>query len=142
MSDFTKNIIKNAEIAPSEAVVLTNDINEKIFLKIRKILIDTPRILPEKDIQTPEPTRDSILAEIENPTPSVHPITVADVPVSGPAMTREIVTETKETVAHDFIGSKLTETVALPSQKASVTLKAPEVKPKTYSADPYREAIN
>jgi len=131
-------------LSKDEAFKIGDEVNTSVFLKIRIISQQTkgPEANVEEAFSTPEPNRDSILAEIENPTPSVHPITVADAPVSGPAMTREIVTETKETVAHDFIGSKLTETVALPSQKASVTLKTPEVKPKTYSADPYREAIN
>ncbi len=156
---IVSELIERLSINTDEATKLTKTINDEIFLKIREILQteksnaseslsenEVPVVVSDMvSVTAPEPTRDSILAEIENPTPSIHPITVASAPVSGPAMTREIVTETKETVAHDFIGSKLTETVALPSQKAAVTLKtptAPESKPKSYSADPYREAIN
>ncbi|MEN9621609.1 MAG: hypothetical protein RLZZ67_43 [Candidatus Parcubacteria bacterium] len=126
---------------------LLNDINEKIFLPFRQVLVEgtTPTEEKIERVSTStEPNREDILAEIENPTPTVHPISIADHTIAGPAQPLEITppaTETKEAVAQAFIGSKLTETVNLPSQKAVVTLKAPEVKPKNYGPDPYRESI-
>lgn len=140
---FEKNIATNLSLSPSDARGVTLAINEKVFLPIRESLKAIQKVqIQAATAVTPEPaiTRDNILAEIENPTPSTHPITV-------PAQ------ETATTVAHDFIGSKLTQTVAIPSQKATVSLQSsatpatpatpkPTPKPAAYAADPYRESIN
>ena len=144
-NEFVGIIEAKLNLSEEDALRIGEEVNTLIFLKIRNILQDKPvESLKEiaKIISVSEPSRDSILAEIENPTPTIHPISAVDQTVAGPALAREVIPETASTVAHDFIGSKLTETVSLPSQKAAVTLKTPEVKPKSYAADPYREAIN
>ena len=143
--ELVDKIESRLSLDTERAITMTTDINIEIFAPLREAVLKLNSEQTEKPSTqsvSPEPTRDSILAEIENPTPSIHPISAVDQTVPGPARSLEIIPETANTVAHDFIGSKLTETVSLPSQKAAVTLKAPEVKPKSYAADPYREAIN
>lgn len=143
IDSFEKNVRENLGTSTLETSKIVSTLNTKVFLPVRESLkaiqaTHTEEIKKEVPIID---SREDILAEIENPTPSVQPISAADHFIAGPAKPLEITPETKETVAHDFIGSKLTETVSLPSQTASVTLKTPEVKPKSYGPDPYREPL-
>lgn len=147
-NNLVSELSERMNIDKDKASIIAEAVNSEIFLKIREILKTEQESetveheeVAEESVKNENVDRESILAEIENPTPSIHPISAADQTVAGPAVAREILPETKSTVARDFIGSKLTETVSLPAQKAAVTLKAPE-KPKSYAADPYREALN
>lgn len=133
--DFVENLGKHLGISNQQASEIARDVNDLVFIKIRHDLQTAQSATPDgAESARTDATREEILAEIENPTPSAHPITIPT-------------PETASTVAHDFIGSKLTQTVTIPSQKATVSLQSPvtpaaPVKPVTYAADPYRESIN
>lgn len=174
--DFEKNAQMDLGVDRDRAALVTESVNKNIFLKIRELLrqeeerevsemtedrVTQPeteitekknRIETSQESNYSDMGRDSILAEIENPTPTIHPISAADQTLPGPAKPREIMTvpektptkEAKEAVARDFVAGKLTETVNLPSQTVTVTPKevsTPPSKPK-YNADPYREPLS
>ncbi|MEK7607468.1 MAG: hypothetical protein AAB484_00885 [Patescibacteria group bacterium] len=159
IENFEKNIKNNLKIDAVVAHVVTQNINDKVSLAIRenlKEMAPTEKESFENSSMLNSDSRENILAEIENPTPAVHPISIADQTVPGPAKPREIINVpttkvsaetntlenvgTRDTVASEFIAGKLTETVSLPSQRINVT---PDSKdgPKNYTNDPYREPI-
>lgn len=154
-SEVKERLRRSLNLPDHQLDALINDLNEKIFVPYRKVVDgsaggDTPdesekgRLAETASaLSGIEPTKDDILAEIENPTPTAHPITVD---TGGPAAPREVLPEEKAEAARDFIAGKLTETISVPAQKANIpepTLKNPEPdKPKpTYSVDPYREPL-
>lgn len=139
--EYESNVIRSLNIERDEADKIIAELNDKVFLPIRHLM--------QKDVVAQKPAVDSsaimnksdILAEIENPTPVEHPISIAKEVPAFP-MAREITPEklpekSKEAVAHDFINEKLTGTVNLAPQNAPT---APE-KPKGYTSDPYREPL-
>lgn len=135
VGDFKKNIQSNLHVSSALAENILNDVNQKIFLSIRQFLQAIEEVHKNTGIEDNSEemvSRENILSEIENPPPTVHPISIADQTVAGAAKPREIVTETKvkpaDAVAKEFIEGKLTETVSLPSKK--------------YNVDPYRESVN
>ncbi|MEK9207180.1 MAG: hypothetical protein AAB922_01770 [Patescibacteria group bacterium] len=157
--ELQNNLQKELSLSTLQASTIAKSINENVFLKIREILQqeesgenteeENNLISTEQgSTQYPDLNKDSILAEIENPVPAVHPISIADQTIAGPVRPREIIslpTETKESVAKDFIAGKLTETVSLPSQRVNVTpqtVEKPRERPKNYNTDPYREPIS
>lgn len=110
---------------------LLEDINNKIFIPFRNSLQIEPDKTEKEVDETDGLNKESILTEIENPTPAVYPISIADQTIPGPAKSREIIDfsrKTEDSVAREFIEGKLTETVSLPSKK--------------YTVDPYRETVN
>ena len=133
--NFAGNVAKNVNVDNVTATAIAKEVAEQIFNTIRNIMVNSQENPPN---QNPEqnPNKEDILSEIENPTPVVHPISIADQTIAGPAMPREIITEAaKDQVSKDFIADKLSETINMPAQK-------PPEKPKSYEADPYREAVN
>jgi len=163
---FVKNIKDNLNVNQTTAFGITELANREIFVPIRKKILGIDVSNKKKENRQKEESsiseginKDQILADIENPTPAVHPISIADQTISGLARPREIIDitqgtkraegvetgkteagskETRDTVASEFIAGKLTETVSLPSQRIDVTSE----KPKKYSVDPYRESLN
>jgi hypothetical protein len=130
---FSESVLEIVADDSKKAESLTKDINEILFLPIRKTLIEEP----PKPLQTVLDNRDSLLSAIENPAPTEHPISIGQEkplektrPSSG------------DEVAHDFIGEKLTTPVSLPSQKTVVTPAPPSPVKQKPSVDPYRESIN
>jgi hypothetical protein len=146
MAEFVDRIEERLSISTEKAMDITTQVNLEIFLPIRESLMkisseeDSPQVI-ETSNNEQQVSRDTIMAEIENPTPMRAPITVE---TPGPARPREIITtpqERQQTVVDNFIASKLSETVSIPSENIkAVNTKIPE-KPKGYSADPYREPI-
>lgn len=148
-------------LSNAEAQNLMKQIDKDIFLNTKEIVrIESERLVedtskentrpPENTIPAPKTQeergeahtdRDQILAEIENPTPVIHPISVADQTLPGPATPREIVPETKTSVTNDFISGKLTETLKLPAQKVTINPEQGKTKTREYSNDPYREPL-
>lgn len=137
---FEKNLRDHLNIESSVSTRIAATINTRVFLTVRqslRLLQEAQEKLEAAQTEIPAPdSRESILAEIENPTLSRQSASVTG-------------SETANAVAHDFIASKLTQTVNLPAQQANIALKAPaaptpteQTKPQTYAADPYRESIN
>ena len=88
-ADFSNRIKQAGIVADSRVDSIVEEVNTKVFLPFRNLLVNknTENIsesMPKKD-SAPEPSRDSILAEIENPTPTIHPISAVDQTVAGPA---------------------------------------------------------
>ncbi len=160
-NSFVDKLRSRLGIDEGKAISIARDINEKIFLRIRRSLMDMHEI--EKASEVPEPpasqvpipapmprpepavteklsSREDILADIENPPPTIHPISSADQTIPGPAIKKEITLE-DEVAAKNFVSGKLSGTVYVRPQKAVFEDKKPEEKPKSYPADPYREPI-
>ncbi|MBI5134573.1 MAG: hypothetical protein HZA81_04315 [Candidatus Taylorbacteria bacterium] len=145
-SDFPRELGKALGGSVKDLNGVVNELNQSVFLPFRNIAAGTPveasATPQESKLENLE--RESLLAEIENPTPSTPPITVD---TGGPAVPKEVLEESKKTVANEFIAGKLTETVNLPAQRAQIkpepTLQHPVPEPPKpkYSADPYREPI-
>ncbi|HEU5114503.1 MAG TPA: hypothetical protein VFT82_01920 [Candidatus Paceibacterota bacterium] len=163
VANFIDNITKSLGIGSAAAQKIGDDVNRTIFLKIREkmgepgemktnnpapVAAPTPEVAPPTpaEVSMPEvPAKEDILAEIENPTPTVHPISAADQTLPGPAIPRQVFPEpAKDPVSKEFVAGKLTESVAMPTQKAVPTpnpAPAPAPAQKKYSVDPYREPI-
>jgi hypothetical protein len=140
---------KAVSVGDAQYESIIRDLNEQIFIPYRGEMLSSPT--ETKKEESSEPSRDAILSEIENPAPTVHPISAAD--------------QSDKMITRDFIASKLSETVSLPAQKtamalpgatpftapstggaqtgpaASIAQTAP-AKTKSYAADPYREPIS
>ncbi|HEU0080776.1 MAG TPA: hypothetical protein VFQ72_02000 [Candidatus Paceibacterota bacterium] len=129
--DFVSSIEDALNLEDDELTSLAADINLEVLMPIRESLIEDQASDTEEDLTEKETddTRESILAEIENPSPTVHPISAADQTVAGPAAAREVIAE------------RLSQPVSSPAQTIVVPPKAPE-KPRGYAVDPYREPIN
>jgi len=149
IEDFEKNIKDALKIDGSAAKAVLQSVNTRVFMVIRESLKNEKLTEENPNTNNPDLNRDSILSEIENPAPTVHPISIADQTVPGPAQSREIMEtptvaiaktsntptttkesdgkSTNESATNQFIAGKMTETVNLPSQK--------------YSVDPYREPM-
>ncbi len=146
--DLVDNLEQKLQLGTEEAIKLAVDINEEIFLPIREsIKIESQDV--SMAAEPVEPDKNAILSEIENPTPTIHPISAADQTVPGPAMQREVITEAprpaapaapapapaqpaqpKQASPQDFVANKLTQAQNSPAQKVK------------YSVDPYREPIS
>lgn len=151
---------------------IMKDVNERIFVTYRSLLIQDsaekesenimpPAETPQKPVEkplniiNPSPqtsnralimpgSQRKILAEIENPEP-VKPI----LPVPQPELDRikrgpqKPWETTKESIARDFIGNKLTQPVNNPVERSNLVEKKPiDDKASRYSGDPYREPAN
>lgn len=160
--NFVDKLQGRLGIDEGKAIAIARDINEKVFLRIRQSLMDmqeaekapetpapsaaqvpTPPPVPRQDQAAPAEkisSREDILADIENPPPTIHPISSADQTIPGPAPKKEITIE-DEVAAKNFVSGKLSGTVYVRPQKAVFEDKKPEEKPKSYPADPYREPI-
>lgn len=165
--NFIGTLQNRLGIDEGKAISIARDINEKVFLRIRQSLMamheeekeaeeapapaptsapaqaTAPSLAPQIPQPAPEDTsaREDILADIENPTRAVHPISAADQGIPRPAPKTEITPEDKATAAN-FIAGKLSQTVSVPPQKAVFEEKKASEKPKGYSTDPYREPLN
>ncbi|MDP1625377.1 MAG: hypothetical protein Q8L64_06495 [bacterium] len=104
--DFISIIEDHLNLSAEDAIDLTTDINVEIFIPARKSVVESSQRVNSM-------AKEDILAEIENPTPAVHPV------MTPPA--------DDHAIAHDFIEGKLTEPVNMPTKKTTV--------------DPYREPI-
>ena len=155
-SELPNRIKQSLKINQQQSDKIINQLNEKIFTQLRTLMqndSDAPHN-NTKNTQESLLNKESILDEIENPTPTVHPISIADQTISGPARPREIIgvpqetktvqatEKTENSIASEFITGKLTEIVSLPNQRIDVTSEKPKEQPKKYTADPYRESVN
>lgn len=137
-SDFEEEIRNSLHVSSSDAAAISKVANEKVFLKIREGMQQSAPVSEVNLVPSSvQPTREDILAGIEDPTPAVYPISAA-VPPTPPARPSDDHSQDQATaqtiqnaaaqeVAHDFIGGKLAEPVSLPTKKTTV--------------DPYREPI-
>jgi hypothetical protein len=127
--EFLGNLRARIGISQDAAMKLAQEINSKVSSAIRIGLQDAPTEKAPATAPTLNPSREDILAGIEDPTPAVHPISAA-VPPAPPARPSDDHSKsqpTAEAVAHDFIEGKLAEPVSLPTKKVTV--------------DPYREPL-
>ncbi len=134
--DFVEKIEEDLSLSTEQAIDIATDVNMEIFLPVRESLIQPQEIeTPSESIASDDSERAQILAEIEDPTPVQHPISIAQdaaLPAIPRAQEVSVATApvtTPQTAARDFIATKLTETAPSPVQK------------KPY-VDPYREAVN
>jgi len=127
-SDFVEKLRERLNLSEPAARSLAEDINKKIFLAIRNSLQAQPQE------ESASATKEDILAEIENPLPTIHPISAADQTIPGPAMQREVILEAPKPpqapASNDLLANKLTQPQNSPAQKVK------------YAVDPYREPIN
>ena len=139
---FAGNVSKNLGISLNLATAVAGDVNREIFLPIRQSLIDMSRAKDELEKnansieEVPNPERDQLLHDIENPQPTPER---GSVPITDPA--REIASRS---ATNDFIASKLAAPSVSTAEK--VTMKPPQSPEapsaqKKYSADPYREPL-
>lgn len=148
--EFVDQVEESLGVDTEKAISITADVNMDIFLPVREFLMnsESEKTTNSESVKDHEDvvTKESLLSEIENPAPTIHPISIADQTIPGPAIPKEIVT--------DLVGSKLSQTTVIPSQKTTTTpnpteTTSPETtsptqqpeKPKTYTADPYREPL-
>ncbi|HEY0907748.1 MAG TPA: hypothetical protein VGE35_00155 [Candidatus Paceibacterota bacterium] len=128
-SAFVGNVQKAIGVSAEVARAVAQDVNDQVFVSVRASLQkmaeegEFAETLETADVPS---DREQLLAEIEDPAETNHPAFAAQTE------------STKQGVANEFIGSKLTQTVTIPSQKTAVN---PEAKPKGYAVDPYRESI-
>lgn len=133
--EFIKRISREFNLSRIVAQDIASEVNEKVSGFIRNEIQNktNPTQTPQPD---QNPSRETILSEIENPTPSIHPISSSDQTIPGPRIPTEIIETNKnriatqhtaDNIAHDFIGGKLTEPVNLPTKRTTI--------------DPYREPL-
>jgi hypothetical protein len=153
---FTSEIQEHLGVTSDKAGAIAEASEKHVFLRVRELLKNPAPTDTKRTEEVANPTREDMLAEIENPTPFQHPIsadhpngptpsslpviTNAPIPTPAPSMPTPTSTPafiqqapipqapaTSATVAHDFIAGKMNEPVSMPPQK--------------YSADPYREPL-
>lgn len=133
-NEFNSSVLEIASGDSRKAKLILEDINNTLFIPIRKSLIEESVKISTSSTSV---NRDDILSAIENPAPSEHPISIAQPkPVEKTRPSSEATN-----VAHAFIGEKLSAPVSLPSQKTVIPPTNIVSKPKP-STDPYREPIN
>jgi len=140
--NFAKNVSKNLGITLDLAMAIEGDISREIFLPIRASLMKISQAQDEiektasTDETIPNPERDQILHDIENPTPTVvwkgNPITDPE---------REL----ENVATNSFVASKLSQPSVAAKETATITEPVIEKKPQvspSYTTDPYREPAN
>jgi hypothetical protein len=113
-AQFTSTIQEKLQIDNSKAVAISETAEKSVFLKVRALLQKEASSAQENSATAANPSREEMLAEIENPTPVQHPISSAP--------------QTPTATAHEFIAAKMAEPASMPAQK--------------YTADPYRESLS
>jgi hypothetical protein len=116
-SEFSKNLHEGLGLSGDEVVQIAGEINTSVIGVIREALQkspseDTPPVT--QGVRISNPTKEEMLAEIENPTPVEHPISSTQ--------------QTPTATAHEFIAAKMAEPASMPAQK--------------YTSDPYRESVS
>lgn len=154
--DFVENIQKNVGIKDVEkATDIAEDINTLIFDKIRQVMMEENEETPEKKEEVL--SKDSILAEIEDPTPTFQPktsstpVNVEKIPENFPAIKVSQALENyipPSLPVKSIVEQKLSEPTRIPPQQIEVSLKKlPEINsqtissPQKYTSDPYKEPI-
>lgn len=144
--DFINNIKSNLGVDDDRAISIATDINELIFEKIRKAMMSLDESEEKLD-------RESILNEIENPTPT-FPITKTEAPPQTPNSIPEIApTQVIQKYAQvepikSVVEKKLSEPTHTTPKETEVFLK--KIPPTTNTSisssqkrpfDPYKEPI-
>jgi hypothetical protein len=145
--DFVDNLQKNLKIDEEKAINIANNINESVFKRIRHAMMEQDAEQENKEILN----KDSILWEIENPTPTAQtitqtpkttsalvetPKTQSNIPEIAPTQTLQKYTAPAPT--KNIIEKKLTEPTHIAPREIEVSLT--KLPPKPY-IDPYKEAI-
>lgn len=132
---FIDAIEEHGNLPTEKAMLVATDINLQIFIPVKNLMTGSVSATPKTVADHTSIAREDLISAIENPSPSEHPISIAQPkPLEKTRPSSEATA-----VAHAFIGEKLSTPVSIPSQKTVVT---PEVKKNTPSVDPYREPIN
>ncbi|MEI7513459.1 MAG: hypothetical protein WCJ74_02455 [bacterium] len=145
--DFVDNLQANLKIDEEKAVNIANDINELIFKEIRHAMMEQDTGEEKKETLN----KDSILWEIENPTPTNQTIKPAvkieekpeeatkiqsNIPEIAP--TQVLQKYTAPIATKNIVEQKLTEPTHIAPKEIEVSLtKLPQKTP----IDPYKEAI-
>jgi len=148
---FVENLKSNLSIDDEHAVLIANDINESIFQKIRHAMME---IDEEKEGSDENLDRDSILHEIENPTPTFGPKNVEEIkeikdnlPEIAPVSA--IQKYTAPTPTKNTVEQKLSEPTHTPLVEKEIFLKKLPQTPTSQSSetkkpafDPYKEPLD
>jgi hypothetical protein len=138
--NFVENIKDNLKISEEKAILIANDINESIFNKIRQVMMSTGEEKMEDDNNL---DRESILKEIENPTPTFPTIKIEQVPKIQSNIPEIAPIQTIQKYARvepikSIIEKKLSEPTHTEPKQTEIFLKKI---PQKNSVDPYKEAI-
>lgn len=170
--DFVDVVESDVGVNTQEAIQIATEVNVEVFIPIRSSLmkmyaepenpvrneVSKPQfgnmINPSKPAPTPSFNttklseaikKTNILGEIENPSPSVPMIPVKKEPEieikRGPQKPWE---SAKNEIAQNFITSKLSSPMSMPTQRTELQEKkppAPMIQPKNSGSDPYRENL-
>ena len=137
-SDFPLRIKHELGIADDKENLLLQAVNAKVFSKIRGVMQNTV-IEQETSEEIPNPEREQIIQDIENPSPTPE---TKVAPITDPR--REI---ESRSATDNFIASKVGNTNVSSNETDAVkvqpqNLDLPAQTEKKYVADPYREPIN
>lgn len=144
--EYIEKLEENIDIDEEDAVDLATEVNVEVLIPLRESIMRVRGEETDQDIQGStasfpshdvNPAKEDILAEIENPSPTIHPISAADQTIAGPARASEIIepTPVPNTKPVNAIAAKLEGSVNTPTIKVAETSKS-------YAADPYREPIS
>jgi hypothetical protein len=137
--NFVENIKTNLGVEEERAVSIAVDINESIFEKIRRAMM----VSSEDGGGKENLDRDTILNEIENPTPTFKPSEVVQlkpeqskIPEIAPVQT--IQKYAKVEPIKSIVEKKMSEPTHIAPKETEIFLKKI---PQKSSIDPYKEAI-
>lgn len=150
--EFIDNIKKHANLSNEAALAVAEDIENSIFSKIRKAVMSETEEIDEAEEESLD--KDSILNEIENPTPTfptknldaVKQNTEIFPAIQTPRTLESYIVPNAQ--IKTIVEQKLSEPTRIPPKEIEVSLKKlPQtpaqttIAPKKYSADPYKESI-
>lgn len=138
---YVESLQKNLSLDQKTAESIAKDINDQVLLAIRESLQKiqpSQEESPEVAQDVPNSERDSILHDIENPTPTLERggMSIVGLPQDHPM----------RSATDNFVANKLS-TPNVSSTETAI-IKMPPQNPeapsgqKKYSTDPYREPIN
>jgi hypothetical protein len=132
IQDLPENLTSKVGIPGDSRDGILRDLDTEVFERIREAIKNPQSALTPDEASL---DRNSVLDEIENPTPAVHPISAADQTRPGPAKPKEVTFPQKN--PGDLVKNKLGQVVSMPPQRTNPQ----QTKPKSQGSDPYREPI-
>lgn len=148
VQNLSANLQRELGMQSAQIQSIINELNENVFKVLRTNLQNPtePRITPSNIINPKNnPPKTEILSQIENPAPSLPMIPLKKEPEieikRGPAKPWE---SAKNEIAQNFITSKLSAPMSMPTQRTELQEKkpsAPVIQPKSSGSDPYRENL-
>ncbi len=145
--DFVDNLQENLKIDEKKAIDIANDVNESIFKEIRHAMMEQDTEEEGEEDGKETLNKDSILWEIENPTPisqTIKPFikvedavkTQSNIPEIAPSQTLQ--KYTAPISAKNIVERKLTEATHIEPKEIEISLTK---LPQKSSADQYRESF-